>query len=204
MLSSFTLAGVGLVAYTYSTTQALIANNERAAFMAQLHDLIPPKRYDNVISQSVIYIRDARLGSTQDVAIYRAFKDQQPVAALASVIAPDGYSGAIKLLIAVYYDGTLAGVRVLAHRETPGLGDAIELRRSDWLLAFTGRSLADPPQPGWQVKKDGGEFDQFTGATITPRAIVKAVRNFLQYTSAHREQLFKYDDTISTQLPTDH
>jgi len=93
-------------------------------------------------------------------------------------------------LIGVYADGTLAGVRVLAHKETPGLGDGIDKRRSPWILAFAGKSLKNPEPDGWKVKKDGGAFDQFTGATITPRAVVKATRKFLEYVQMQREQLF--------------
>jgi electron transport complex protein RnfG len=111
------------------------------------------------------------------------------LAVLLGAVAPDGYSGAIRLLVAVGTDGRVIGVRVLEHRETPGLGDFIETRRSDWIHGFAGRSLGDPPPAGWQVRKDGGEFDQFTGATVTPRAVVRAVRNALTYFDRHRTEL---------------
>jgi len=122
----------------------------------------------------------------------------KPVAVLATPVAPDGYSGSIKLLVGVYADGTLAGVRVLAHKETPGLGDAIEATRSDWILTFEGKSLNNPPPKAWAVKKDGGAFDQFTGATITPRAVVKAARQFLIYFQQHKEQLLANSADVQT------
>jgi len=130
------------------------------------------------------------LGTQEPVTVYRARKHGQPVALFATPVAPDGYSGPIQLLIGVRADGALAGVRVLSHKETPGLGDGIDEKRSPWILAFTGKSLSDPGPDGWKVKKDGGAFDQFTGATITPRAVVKATHKFLEYVQTHREQLF--------------
>ena len=115
-------------------------------------------------------------------------------AAVLTAVAPEGYGGGIRLLVAINYDGTLAGVRVLSHHETPGLGDKIEAERSDWILQFEGLSLENPAPRNWRVKKDGGRFDQFTGATITPRAVVAAVYDALVYFEAHREALFERDD----------
>jgi electron transport complex protein RnfG len=112
------------------------------------------------------------------------------VAAVLASIAPDGYAGTIKLLVGINYDGSIAGVRVVSHKETPGLGDAIEAERSDWILGFNGHSLREPGEERWKVKKDGGIFDQFSGATITPRAIVAAVHNTLSYYQNNREALF--------------
>jgi electron transport complex protein RnfG len=104
-------------------------------------------------------------------------------------VAPDGYSGEIRLLVGIHADGRVAGVRVTAHRETPGLGDYIDPARGPWIRQFDGRSLADPLPDGWRVKKDGGRFDYLAGATITPRAVVKAVRRSLEYFAAHRDEL---------------
>jgi electron transport complex protein RnfG len=112
-------------------------------------------------------------------------------------VVPDGYSGPIKLLVAVNYDGTLGGVRVISHKETPGLGDKIEESRSDWVLGFNGKSLTDPLLEKWKVKRDGGIFDQFTGATITPRSIVSAVKHTLLYERDHRDALYaKHDPSL--------
>src|SRR5690606_38890243 len=130
------------------------------------------------------------LGSKEYVTVYRAYRQGAPVAALFMIVAPDGYSGSIKMLLGVWADGRVAGVRVLAHKETPGLGDKIELARADWILSFNGKSIGQPPLEGWAVKADGGVFDQFTGATITPRAVVGAVKRALLYFNTHREQLF--------------
>ena len=113
------------------------------------------------------------------------------MAALINAIAPDGYRGPFELLIAINRDGSLYGVQVLDHDETPGLGDAFENREADWLTDFQGRSLENPPQARWTVRKDGGDFDAFTGATITPRAIVKAVRRSLEFYRTRRDQLFE-------------
>ena len=115
-------------------------------------------------------------------------------AATSEAVAPDGYSGPIRLLVGVNADGTVAGVRVLSHRETPGLGDPIDAARSDWIHGFEGRALDDPPAAAWTVRKDGGAFDEFTGATITPRAVVHAVRRVLEYAQANREALFEPRD----------
>jgi electron transport complex protein RnfG len=112
------------------------------------------------------------------------------VAAIISTVAPQGYNGNIYLLVAIRYSGKLAGVRVVKHRETPGLGDAIDEKRSDWISSFDNKSLQNPAPKDWKVKRDGGVFDQFTGATITPRAVVDAVYKTLQYFEKHRDELF--------------
>lgn len=114
-----------------------------------------------------------------------------------SPVAPDGYNGAIKLLVAVRTDGSLAGVRVVSHRETPGLGDPIDTDKSDWIFAFDGRSLDNPSEARWKVKRDGGDFDQFTGATITPRAVVKAVYQTLIFFERHKDRLFEQESGSS-------
>ena len=118
-------------------------------------------------------------------------KNGQVTGFILPAVAPDGYSGDIRLIIGIRADGTLAGVRVTAHNETPGLGDKVELRKHPWILSFEGRSLRNPPRDQWQVKKDGGVFDQFTGATITPRAVVRKVRDTLQFYREHGDELRK-------------
>ena len=191
ILAGFSVVGAGLVAVTYTSTKDIIAEAQQAALEASLNQLVPADRYDNrVVEDAIEIIASEWLGTDQPVTVYRARKNGQPVALFATPYAPDGYSGPIQLLIGVYADGTLAGVRVLAHKETPGLGDGIDEKRSPWILAFTGKSLENPPLERWKVKKDGGAFDQFTGATVTPRAIVKATRTFLEYVQTHRDALF--------------
>ncbi len=197
ILGGFAVIGTGLVVATYSTTKDTIASNERQALLDALNTLVPPERYDNAVAESVIQAQDPELlGSATPIKVYRAYRGNRPVALFATPVAPNGYGGAIKLLVGVYADGTVAGVRALAHKETPGLGDAIEASRSDWILTFAGRSLDNPKPRRWQVRKDGGDFDQFTGATITPRAVVKAVHDFLVFYHRHREQLFLANATV--------
>ncbi len=191
ILAGFAAVGTGLVAITYRGTKEIIAASQKAALEASLNQLVPADRYDNRITEDRIeVVAPEGLGTRQPITVYRARKNGQPVALFATPIAPDGYSGPIHLLIGVYAEGTLAGVRVLEHKETPGLGDSIEQKRSPWILSFTGKSLTHPSPEGWKVKKDGGTFDQFTGATITPRAVVKATRSFLEYFQTQREALF--------------
>lgn len=172
-------------------TRDRILRNQQSALLQAIDALLPPGSYDNDILQDRILVRSPDLlGSSNAVAIFRARREHAPVAALINAIAPDGYRGPIELLIAIKHDGTLYGVQVLDHDETPGLGDAFENRDADWLTDFRGRSLDDPAQARWTVTKDGGEFDAFTGATITPRAIVRAVRKSLEYYRTHRDNLF--------------
>ncbi len=192
LLFLFAVLGSGLVAFMHDNTAARIAENQRRALLRSLNELVPRDQYDNDIYTDIIYVRDAELLGTRDpVPVYRARLNGWPVAAVFAPLAPDGYNGNIRLLVAVKMDGTLAGVRVLAHRETPGLGDHIESERSDWILGFNGKSLRHPSVENWKVKRDGGVFDQFTGATITPRAVVAAVKNTLLYYRAHGQSLFE-------------
>jgi electron transport complex protein RnfG len=146
---------------------------------------------DNDMVTDLIRVREPALLGGAETTVYRGRKDGQPVALVLTPVAPDGYSGPIRLLVAVHRDGSLGGVRVLSHKETPGLGDRIEEEKSDWILGFSGRSLQDPAPSEWKVKKDGGAFDQFTGATITPRAIVKAVRKTLEYVEKQGDRLYR-------------
>ncbi len=190
ILLIFAVIGTGLVSFTFDNTRERIAANERATLLRKLHRLVPPDRHDNILLDDAIEVRDQKLlGSAEPVMVYRARKAGKAVALVIAPIAPDGYSGSIKLLVGINTDGTLSGVRAVAHRETPGLGDAIDEDRSDWILGFTGRSLEQPPVDRWKVRKDGGDFDQLTGATITPRAVVQAVRNALLYYRQHQETL---------------
>lgn len=198
LLGSFAIVGGGVVAWIQQQTAPTIAANEQAALLRNLHTLVPPGTHDNDLAQDTIQVRnEVLLGTPEPVTVYRARQSGEPVTAILNVIAPDGYNGRINLLVAIRYSGELAGVRVINHRETPGLGDAIEPERSTWIHTFTGKSLDNPKPAGWAVKKDGGQFDQFTGATVTPRAVVKAVHNALKYYAEHREQLFRPTDNIA-------
>ncbi|MCR4511592.1 electron transport complex subunit RsxG [Pseudomonas sp. GLN_6] len=190
VLGLFAIVTVGLVAVLQQATAGRIANAEREAQVRALSEILPQGSYDNHLLDNSIQLHDPLLGSKSPQTAYIALKDGQPSAVILRATAPDGYSGAIHLLIGIHADGRLAGVRVLGHRETPGLGDKIELAKSAWIRSFDGKSLSNPGEDGWAVKKDRGEFDQFAGATITPRAVVKAVHKALQYFDAHQEQLF--------------
>ena len=188
----FATAGTALVAFTYDNTEERIADNQRRALLKSLHELVPSDRYDNDIYTDIVYVRNSELlGTEAPVPVYRARKGGWPVAAVLAPVAPDGYNGNIHLLVAIQLNGTLAGVRVIQHRETPGLGDTIEAERSDWILNFADKSLLTPGEHQWKVKRDGGTFDQFTGATITPRAVVKAVKEALLYYQAYSHTLFE-------------
>jgi electron transport complex protein RnfG len=191
LLGLFAVIGTALIAYTYDNTAARIADNEREYLLRSIHALIPASQIDNDMYTDTIAVTSPEfLGTHDPVPVYRARKDGKPVALALEPVAPDGYSGDIKLLVAIAYNGSLLGVRVISHKETPGLGDSIEIDRSNWITSFNGRTLADPGDKGWHVKKDGGVFDQFTGATISPRAVVKAVHKSLEYYAEHRDALF--------------
>lgn len=189
-LGLFAVIGTGMVALTFLNTESAIAENERQALLSSLHELVPPRLHDNEIDEDTLTLKDAELlGSKKPVIAYQARKFGHPVAVILAATAPDGYNGDIKLLVAIDEYGLLLGVRVISHHETPGLGDAIDRQRTDWIDNFTGYSLDNPGDLGWHVEKDGGIFDQFTGATITPRAVVKAVHKALQYFESHKDVL---------------
>lgn len=192
LLGVFAVLGTALLAFTEASTRQRIADNEREALLRTIHVLIPPTAHDNDIFHDTEEVREPLLLGTRDpMTAYRARKDGKPVAVILTPVAPDGYNGSIRLLVAIRYDGTLAGVRVLSQRETPGLGDGIEADRSPWIQQFAGKSLRNPNEAGWGVRRDGGQFDQLTGATITPRAVVKAVHRALKFYAGRREQLFE-------------
>ena len=201
LLAAFAITGTGLVAFSYEKTKGRIAQAERDALLRNLHSVVKPENHNNDLFSDMITVTSPQyLGSKQPLPIFRARQNGQPYAVIITAIAPDGYNGDIKLLIGVKYDGTVTGVRVIDHRETPGLGDAIETRRSDWILSFDGLNINNPERKKWKVKRDGGYFDQFTGATITPRAVVKAVAKALQYFELNKDNLFnKTSETLVRQ-----
>jgi Na+-translocating ferredoxin:NAD+ oxidoreductase subunit G len=189
-LGLFSLIGLGLLALIHAATAERIADNQRAVLRQSLLEVIPQGEFDNDLLADVLILRDTRLGTNAPVTVYRAWRQGQPVANILTAVAPDGYNGAITLLAAIRPDGVLAGVRVLEHHETPGLGDGIETSKSGWVRQFDGRSLLNPAESRWKVRRDGGDFDQFTGATITPRAVVGAVHEALRLFQDRRDELW--------------
>ena len=200
------LAGVALLAATLLAginhwARPLLEFNRAEALRAELGELVPSQFHDQPLDQGVEFLQAVLLGQDEQ-KLYRARLGDQVTAVLFTAVAADGYNGAIRLLLAVSADQQLLGVRVLEHRETPGLGDAIERRKSDWIDGFSGRSLVDPLPAGWAVRKDGGQFDQFTAATITPRAVVGAVKRALRYVEQHHKQLFLVEAEQPVKLMT--
>jgi electron transport complex protein RnfG len=182
-------AGLSLVD---SMTRDQVHRNELSWILQRLDALVPPSAHDNDLLTDVTRVVSADLlGTPAPVDIYRARMKGQPVAAIVHTVAPYGYRGPIELLVAIAADGSLLGVQVIRHNETPGLGDEFEHDNGRWLNAFKGRSLNAPPQARWSLRRDGGDFDAFTGATITPRAIVKAVRQALEYFRANQQRIFE-------------
>jgi electron transport complex protein RnfG len=190
-LAAALAAAVALLALVHDATRIRVAASERARRAATFDRVLGGLVYDNDPLADRIEVRDPELlGTDASVPVYRARRQDRPVAAIIEAVAPDGYSGSIRLLVGVTPEGRLLGVRVLHHQETPGLGDAIEERRSDWIRSFDGRSLGNPPATRWKVRKDGGDFDQLTGATVTPRAVVAAVLNALLFVQRTGPALF--------------
>ena len=190
----FAVGGTTLVALTEYSTESAIAENERQLLLRNLYALLPREKLDNDIATDTLQLpASPLLGTDSQSLAYRARLGGEPVAVVFNSVAPNGYNGSIHLLVGVYVDGSLAGVRVVKHSETPGLGDAIDSRKSDWIHGFDGKSLTNPGTNGWQVKRDGGKFDQLTGATITPRAVVRAVHNTLLYYRDNADMIFQQD-----------
>ncbi len=198
MLGLFAMVGTVLVSGIEKLTADRITANHKAQRLKSLAEVIPPERYTNEILLDILKISASGLNRRRPITVYRARHNKKPVAAVFEVAAPNGYSGTIKILVGINFDGTLSGVRILSHKETPGLGDYIHQSRSDWILGFTGKSLQNPNLEGWAVKKDGGQFDQFTGATISPRAVVQATKRTLLYFEEHRDDIFAETTTADS------
>lgn len=191
LLGIIALLGTALLAGVNELTYERIIEQEKRRVLQQLNEIVPTALYNNDLLADKIEINDqAFFHHPAPVTVYRARMDGQPVAVMMIVTAPDGYNGDIRLLAGIAASGTIFGVRVISHRETPGLGDPIDKEKSDWILGFNQKSLQDPDANGWAVKKDGGQFDQFTGATISPRAVVGTVHRTLRYFAQNREMLF--------------
>lgn len=192
LLAVAALVGAGLLATIDYWARPQVELNRAEALRKQLAELVPAELYDTALDDDLTLVESAALGPGEQ-RLYRVQLQGDVTAVLITAVAADGYNGSIRLLLAVKKSGQVLGVRVLEHRETPGLGDAIERRKSDWVLGFNGRSLTDPQAGGWAVRKDGGAFDQITAATITPRAVVGGVKRALEYVRDHHPELFRVD-----------
>lgn len=193
LLGLFALITAALLSVTFLGTKEPIADAKREVAKRALLEIVPLDRHTNdlLVDTVVIPAEFWPVLGIEDGVANIARQDDELVAVILPSVAEDGYSGDIQMIIGINLDGTVAGVRVISHRETPGLGDKVDLNKSDWILGFNGKSLHNPSPDNWKVKKDGGDFDQFTGATITPRAVVNQLRKTLQYFNADRERLLK-------------
>lgn len=198
-LAIFAALTAGAIAVTQVLTQQRISHNIATAQAKALYQLVPAAEVENDMLQDTLVLHSPEaakkfhlslLGPAKsDAVAYLARKNGQIHTVILPITAPDGYTQEIRLLVGIRADGSLSGVRVVEHKETPGLGDKVELKKSPWILVFDGKSLTNPATDHWKVKKDGGDFDQFTGATITPRAVVLAVRRSLEFFNKHKDAL---------------
>ncbi len=198
LLAVFAGLGTSLVMVTFEATKEKIEASEKANLLRNLNNIIPPDSHsNNLLDNKLLVPASSKLGQKKPTTIYQAWQGTSPVAVAFSIISNEGYSGEIKLLIAIKANGHVFGVRVISHKETPGLGDKIEIAKDDWILGFNDKFLIESVTAPWKVKRDGGSFDQFTGATITPRAVVNAVFKALDYFNHNQHKLFleqaKYD-----------
>jgi len=186
----FSVVGAGLLSGAFTLTRPTIERSEQTEKLALVSQTLPAGSFDNdLIGEARVLPADALLGLKRPGQAYVARKNGVVSAVVLEAIAPDGYSGQIRLLIGIHANGSIAGVRVTAHKETPGLGDYIEIARNAWINQFVGKSLGAPADADWKVRKDGGVFDYLAGATITPRAVIKAVNKALHYFAAHQAEL---------------
>jgi Na+-translocating ferredoxin:NAD+ oxidoreductase subunit G len=191
IMVAFSLVGTAFLAKTYLVTKAPIEASENAAKMKLFEQVLPASTHDNDLLKDFVDVpANNELNNRKATKAYIARTAGEATAVILETTARDGYSGDIKLLMAVRKDGSLAGVRVIAHKETPGLGDYIDITKDNWIKLFDNKSLANPPREQWKVKKDGGEFDYMAGATITPRAIVKATHQALDYVAKNQQVFF--------------
>lgn len=200
-LGIFALLCAAAVSWLALETKDTIALQKKLAMEKTLQQVIPQERYDNDIIQSCVEVNaPSYLGSTQNQHVFIAKKNNKPVGLAIKTTAPDGYNGNIHLMIGVDSNLRILGVRTLEHQETPGLGNFIELSLSSWVLSFNGLTFDTTQAKQWNVKKDGGQFDQFTGATITPRAYVKAVKNTLIYLQKNYQNIITSTKTCDLNL----
>lgn len=194
LLAGFTLVTTAILSLIYWLTAPKIALQVQKRTETLLHQVLAPDLFDNNLVNSCVQINTDIQGSEQ-IKVYRATSQNQPVAFILDASTPNGYNGQIRFLVSIKESGQIGGVRILEHAETPGLGDKIELRIDDWVLVFEDQPVQDVYESVWAVKKDGGKFDQFTGATITPRAVVSGVQEAVKFALTNREKILQATDT---------
>lgn len=185
ILGTFCLGFGVVLAVTKSVASVDIANRAMEDRLSSLEQVLPGELHDNNPLTDTVLLKDA---DGKEVTVYKASKGGKPTG-FAYEIQGSGYAGPIRLMMGIDAEGKIIGVRVLAHKETPGLGDRIEVKKGSWILQFAGLTDDNPPAERWKVKKDGGQFDQFAGATITPRGVVKAVHGGLDFYAANQSKL---------------
>ncbi len=190
LLLAFVLVADLILSGTKTLTQTRIEQAQARALMTQLAHVFPASAYDNALIESQQTRVDAAFGTLEPVRLFVATLKGQPAGIVYLTRTHKGYSGEIEMVIGIDTQGVIQGVRVISHKETPGLGDKIETLKHDWITQFKGLTLGQPPAKDWSVKKDGGVFDQFTGATITPRAVVAAIKATLDFHQAHQSDVF--------------
>jgi electron transport complex protein RnfG len=202
ILALFAIACTLAVSVVSELTKDRIKAQHQQQLLKTLHSIIEPSRYDNDIANDCIMMSAPELGSNKVKTAYIARKAGEIVAVAITSTAPQGYNGNIDFIMAINNDGSVSGVRVLKHQETPGLGDKIEIRKSDWITDFTGKRILSEDDNRWAVSKDNGMFDQFTGATITPRAVVRGVKSTLNYFNQHRGSIIPRPNACGKALST--
>lgn len=198
----FSIIGTTILAFTFNLTHELIIQSENRARLKLINQIVPATLYDNDLLQDNIILAPSKLlGTEQDTVAYRGRLNGQPAVVVLEAIAPDGYAGKISLIVAVNYSGSISGVRVVAHKETPGLGDYIDIAKNSWIKLFDGLSHQRYQETEWKVKKDGGQIDYMAGATITPRAVIKATHKALHYFEENRDKLFAQTEIKEAEKP---
>ncbi len=204
ILALFAIACTAIVGLVSELTKERIKQQEQQHLLRTLHSIIEPSRYDNNIANDCIMMSSPELGSEKVQTAYLARKSGKVVAVAMTSTAPKGYNGNIDFIMAINNDGSVSGVRVLQHQETPGLGDKVELKKSNWITSFTGKRILSEDDNRWAVTKDNGMFDQFTGATITPRAVVNGVKNSLNYFTKNKDSLLTRPNACGETLKVDN
>jgi len=200
LLATLMLFAFIALSFLQQGSRARSEANLKAELDRQLLVVLADLDYDNDPASDVASVVDERLGTDSPVLIYRARRNQEPAGIAITSVAPDGYSGDIQLLVGVDVEGKILGTRVLEHRETPGIGDRIERRRSDWITSLDQRTLNEPAIDRWHTRKPAGAFDAITGATITSEAVLASTRRVLQWFAENQNQVFAMTGDINSSI----